>query len=50
MSTLAFLTNNRVYRAALNRILSVWIFEPFATVLLEQLISKLSLDKNQGNT
>ncbi|MEZ8771338.1 hypothetical protein AB4516_08855 [Vibrio sp. 10N.222.54.F12] len=47
--TLAFLLKNRVYRAALNRILGVWALEPSAKTGLEQLLFELSLDKNHPN-
>ena len=46
-STLAFLLKNRVYRAALNRMLGVWALEPSAKTVLEQLLFELSLDKNR---
>ncbi|EKM22300.1 hypothetical protein VCHENC01_3783 [Vibrio harveyi] len=37
-STLAFLLKNRVYRAALNRMLSIWTLEPSAKAQLELLL------------
>ena len=46
-STLAFLLKNRVYRAALNRMLDVWALEPSAKTVLEQLLFELSLDKKR---
>ena len=46
-STLAFLLKNRVYRAALNRMLGVWALEPSAKTVLEQLLFELSLDKKR---
>ncbi|UPR58680.1 hypothetical protein ITG10_23145 [Vibrio sp. ED004] len=45
-STLAFLLKNRVYRAALNRILGVWTLEPSAKKILERLLFELNLDNN----
>ncbi|WP_135443695.1 hypothetical protein [Vibrio tasmaniensis] len=47
--TLTFLLKNRVYRAALNRMLGVWALEPSAKTVLEQLLFDLSLDKNHPN-
>ncbi|WP_333912523.1 hypothetical protein [Vibrio coralliirubri] len=46
-STLAFLLKNRVYRAALNRMLGIWTLEPSAKTVLEQLLFELSLDNNR---
>ncbi len=46
-STLAFLLKNRVYRAALNRILGVWTLEPSAKKILERLLFELNLDNNR---
>lgn len=46
-STLAFLLKNKVYRAALNRMLGVWALEPSAKTVLEQLLFELSLDKKR---
>ncbi|CAK6716488.1 conserved hypothetical protein [Vibrio harveyi] len=37
-STLAFLLKSRVYRAALNRMLSIWTLEPSAKAQLELLL------------
>ncbi|MGR5388981.1 hypothetical protein [Vibrio crassostreae] len=45
-STLAFLLKNRVYRAALNRILSVWTLEPSAKNALKQLLLEAKQDKD----
>ncbi|MEZ9517046.1 hypothetical protein AB4359_22325 [Vibrio splendidus] len=46
-STLAFLLKNRVYRAALNRMLGVWTLEPSAKTVLEQLLFEQSFDKKR---
>ncbi len=46
-STLAFLLKNRVYRAALNRILGVWTLEPSAKKILERLLFELNLDNDR---
>ncbi|MEZ9700104.1 hypothetical protein AB4455_09075 [Vibrio sp. 10N.261.46.E12] len=46
-STLAFLLKNRVYRAALNRVLGVWTLEPSAKKILERLLFELNLDNNR---
>ncbi|WP_394140419.1 hypothetical protein [Vibrio chagasii] len=46
--TLAFLLRNRVYRAALNRILGVWVLEPSAKTILEQLL--LAANQNKSRT
>ncbi|MEZ8302502.1 hypothetical protein AB6C40_12655 [Vibrio splendidus] len=46
-NTLAFLLKNRVYRAALNRMLGIWTLEPSAKTVLEQLLFELSLDNNR---
>ncbi|NOI40479.1 hypothetical protein F0251_18835 [Vibrio sp. 070316B] len=45
--TLAFLLKNRVYRAALNRILGVWVLEPSAKTILEQLLLAANQDKSR---
>ncbi|WP_146491674.1 hypothetical protein [Vibrio sp. T20] len=45
-STLAFLLKNRVYRAALNRMLSVWTLEPSAKNALKQLLLEAKQDKD----
>ncbi|WP_373939125.1 hypothetical protein L0990_19175 [Vibrio kanaloae] len=45
-STLAFLLKNRVYRAALQRMLGVWTLEPTAKSALEQLLLEVTKDKN----
>lgn len=45
-STLAFLLKNRVYRAALNRMLSVWTLEPSAKNVLKQLLLEAKQDKD----
>lgn len=46
--TLAFLLKNRGYRAALNRILGVWVLEPSAKTILEQLL--LAANQNKSRT
>jgi hypothetical protein len=48
-STLAFLLKNGVYRAALNRMLSVWTLELSAKMLLEQVLFELSIDKKRSH-
>ncbi|MGI9887118.1 hypothetical protein [Vibrio chagasii] len=45
--TLAFLLKNRVYRAALNRILGVWVLEPSAKTILEQLLLAANQSKSR---
>ncbi|WP_186170550.1 hypothetical protein [Vibrio chagasii] len=45
-STLAFLLKNRVYRAALNRILGIWALEPAAKKELEQLLLTVEQSAN----
>ena len=45
-NTLAFLLKNRVYRAALQRMLGVWTLEPTAKSALEQLLLEVTKDKN----
>lgn len=45
--TLAFLLRNRVYRAALNRILGVWVLEPSAKTILEQLLLTANQSKSR---
>ena len=45
--TLAFLLRNRVYRAALNRILGVWVLEPSAKTILEQLLLAANQSKSR---
>ncbi|MCG9693633.1 hypothetical protein L1D55_18085 [Vibrio sp. Isolate22] len=45
--TLAFLLKNRVYRAALNRILGVWILEPSAKTILEHLLLAANRSKSR---
>lgn len=45
--TLAFLLKNRVYRAALNRILGVWVLEPSAKMILEQLLLAANQSKSR---
>ncbi|WP_372385125.1 hypothetical protein AB8613_23060 [Vibrio sp. BS-M-Sm-2] len=45
-STLAFLLKNRVYRAALNRMLSVWTLEPSVKNALKQLLLEAKQDKD----
>ncbi len=45
-STLAFLLKNRVYCAALNRMLSVWTLEPSAKNALKQLLLEAKQDKD----
>ncbi|WP_373944914.1 hypothetical protein L0991_14960 [Vibrio chagasii] len=45
--TLAFLLRNRVYRAALNRILGVWVLEPSAKTILERLLLAANQSKSR---
>ncbi|CAH7388746.1 conserved hypothetical protein [Vibrio chagasii] len=45
--TLAFLLKNRVYRAALKRILGVWKLEHSAKEILEQLLSAANQSKTR---
>ncbi|MGI9877252.1 hypothetical protein ACKVMW_16795 [Vibrio chagasii] len=45
--TFAFLLKNRVYRAALNRILGVWVLEPSAKTILEQLLLAANQSKSR---
>lgn len=45
-STLAFLLKNRVYRAALQRMLGIWTLEPTAKSALEQLLLEVNKDNN----
>lgn len=45
--TLAFLLKNRVYRAALNRILGVWVLEASAKTILEQLLLAANQSKSR---
>ncbi|MEZ8255917.1 hypothetical protein [Vibrio cyclitrophicus] len=48
-STLAFLLKNKVYRAALNRILGIWTLEPSAKTALEQLLFEVNQDNNHSH-
>ncbi|MEZ8795189.1 hypothetical protein OA7_0016280 [Vibrio cyclitrophicus 1F53] len=48
-STLAFLLKNKVYRAALNRILGIWTLEPSAKKALEQLLFEVNQDNNHSH-
>lgn len=45
--TLAFLLKNRGYRAALNRILGVWVLETSAKTILEQLLLAANQSKSR---